>query len=134
MFDTQLMLIATSALLIYIKNGLLQQMPGSPRDYRNVWDFYRSCNRFANLIHEITQHINVNDIELYPDIHQVINRFIEELNMINEFVRLCSIAPNSENFQNYIPNFKNTLEALIKGLYTTLCDKLRCPTCNPKKP
>ena len=131
MFDTQLMLIATSALLIFIKNGLLHRMPGTPWDYEHVFNFYRSCDRFADLINELTLHIDVNHIELHPDINQVVVRFIGDLNDIAEFVRLSSHEPEPNNFRTFIRVFRQTLEGRIRGLYTTLCDKMRCKTCNP---
>ena len=132
MLAPELMLIATSALLIYIKNGLLQQMPGTPDDYRNVWNLYRSCGRFAELICEITQYIEINDLDLYPDIMQVVNRFIDDLNAIADFVRLSSIEPEPDNFREFIPTFRQDLENRIRDLYTTLCCKYTCPTCIPQ--
>ena len=128
----ELMLISTSALLIFIKNGLLLQMPGANEDYRNIWDLYKSCSRFADLLCDITQYIEINDIELYPDIMQIVNRFISDLHEIADFVRLSSLEPEPTNFRDFIPTFRRDLENRIRGLYTTLCCKFTCPVCIPK--
>ena len=127
-----LMLIATSALLIYIKNGLLRQMPGSVGDYRNIWDLYKSCSRFADLVCEITQYIEINNIELYPDIMEIVNRFINDLFEIADLVRLSSLEPEPDNFKEFIPIFRRELESRIRDLYTTLCCKYTCPICIPQ--
>mgnify|MGYP003332718747 CR=1 FL=1 len=129
--DRQLMLIATSALLVFIKNGLLQQMPYSPAQYENPWDFYRDCCRFADLIEKVTTFIDIKHIELFPDIVQVINLFTSQLLAIRNYVHHSSLEPEVEDFQLFIPNFRTDLSEMIDNLYTTLCDLHACRTCNP---
>ena len=129
--DRQLMLIATSALLVFIRNGLLQQMPYSPAQYNNPWDFYRDCCRFAKLIEKVATFIDIKNIELYPDIVQVINMFISQLMAIRDYVHHSSLEPEVEDFQLYLPNFRSDISDMLNDLYTTLCDRQACRTCNP---
>ena len=130
MNDRQLMLIAVSAMLIYIKNGLILNLPRSPYEHSNPWDFYRECCRFRDILIRVTDFIDIENVALFPDIVQVIDRFVADLAIIRQFVDTCSLLPETKTFYRDIPNFRNTVKQMIEDLYTTLCDKSHCKTCN----
>ena len=130
MNDRQLMLISVSALLIYIKNGLLEILPRSPYEYSNPWDFYRDCCNFVTILNRVTDFIDIENVSLFPDIVQVIERFISDIDIIRQFTSECSLLPETKTYYQDIPNFRNTVRRMIEDLFTTLCDKTYCKTCN----
>ena len=130
MNDRQLMLISVSALLIYIKNGLLANLPRSPYEHSNPWDFYRECCRFIDILNRVTTFIDLENVSLFPDLVQVIERFIADVNFIRRFVSECSLLPETRTFYDDIPSFRHTVRRLIEDLFTTLCDKVHCKSCN----
>ena len=130
--SNELTLAALSIFLITIRNRLLALAPRSPSHYRHVWDFYRRSSILIESIENILTFLDLSDYLMDDDVHQIVNRFVGDLGIIQEFLRNCNVLLNRDSPNDHLDSFGQELRNMLEGLYTTLCSVHTCPECVKK--
>ena len=133
MFQTnELTLAALGIFLVTLRNRLLSLAPRSPSNYGHVWDFYRRSNILIDSIDNISIFLDLSDYVMDDDVHQIVNRFVSDLGIIQEFLRNCNELLIRDSPNNHLDSFGQELRNMLEGLYTTLCSVHTCPVCVKK--
>ena len=129
--SNELVLAALAVTLIIIRNGLLSLIPMRPADYHHVWDFCRQNNILRQQIENIINFLNTSQCTLDDDVHVIVERFTNDLRIIQDFMLDCNLLINRNGDNLHLNNYSNELRIMIEGLYTTLCNVHTC-TCIKK--
>ena len=129
MVKKALVLNAISVMLIILKNRLIEEMPSNPQSYQHGYDFYRHCLKFRQLLSTVMSFLSLENMIMHPDVHLLVNRFVEDLSSISDDVTDLSVEADYSPESQKLIFFDLYLKRRLRHLFTTLCPVGKCNKC-----